>query len=111
MRTPVALVVVTQREKPEEQKQLRAAGADLLCDPGTPDALILKELHGRCQAQEVPAEVRQQLAEPLITAFCQATKEMTAVEFAVQSVLNKTEDFAEGVRAVAQRRPGNFKGR
>jgi enoyl-CoA hydratase/carnithine racemase len=30
-------------------------------------------------------------------------------EAGVQSMLKKTEDFAEGVQAVAQRRPGQFK--
>jgi hypothetical protein len=29
-------------------------------------------------------------------------------EAGVQSMLKKTEDFAEGVQAVAQRRPGQF---
>jgi len=33
----------------------------------------------------------------------------THYEAAVQSRLKKTEDFAEGVQAVAQRRPGQFK--
>jgi enoyl-CoA hydratase/carnithine racemase len=41
----------------------------------------------------------------------EAIRQRTAQEYAVQSVLNKTEDFAEGVRAVAERRPGNFSGR
>jgi enoyl-CoA hydratase/carnithine racemase len=41
----------------------------------------------------------------------EAIRQRTALEFNVQSVLQKTEDFAEGVRAVAERRPGNFKGR
>ncbi|MFC3172804.1 enoyl-CoA hydratase/isomerase family protein [Novosphingobium bradum] len=38
-------------------------------------------------------------------------RERTAMEFAIQSQLNKTEDFAEGVRSVAERRPGRFTGR
>lgn len=38
-------------------------------------------------------------------------RQRTAQEFRVQSVLQKSEDFAEGVRAVAERRLGNFKGR
>ncbi len=92
----VALVVVTQREKPDEQKKLRAAGADLLCDPGTPDALIYKELLGRCLAQEVSAELRQQLADPLCTAACQAIREMTGVEAALQSVHRRAAPAALG---------------
>jgi enoyl-CoA hydratase/carnithine racemase len=35
----------------------------------------------------------------------------TSYEAEVQSRLKKTEDFAEGVQAVAQRRPGQFKRR
>jgi enoyl-CoA hydratase/carnithine racemase len=37
-------------------------------------------------------------------------KSQTDHEFAEQSILRKTSDFAEGVRAVAERRPGNFTG-
>jgi enoyl-CoA hydratase/carnithine racemase len=39
-----------------------------------------------------------------------AVKAQTDLEFAEQSELRKTKDFAEGVRAVAERRPGNFTG-
>jgi len=35
----------------------------------------------------------------------------TAAEFEQQSILRVTDDFAEGVRAVNERRPGNFAGR
>ncbi len=41
----------------------------------------------------------------------EAIRQRTGEEFAIQTVLNKTEDFAEGVKSVAERRPGNFKGR
>jgi enoyl-CoA hydratase/carnithine racemase len=34
----------------------------------------------------------------------------TDKEFAVQSALRKTADFVEGIRAVAERRPGRFTG-
>jgi enoyl-CoA hydratase/carnithine racemase len=37
-------------------------------------------------------------------------KAQTDHEFVEQSVLRKTKDFAEGVRAVAERRAGNFTG-
>jgi enoyl-CoA hydratase/carnithine racemase len=40
-----------------------------------------------------------------------AVRARTAYEFEKQSRLNKTQDFAEGVRAVAERRPGTFTGR
>jgi hypothetical protein len=47
--------------------------------------------------------MRQGLAE--------AAKAQTDHEFIEQFRLQKTEDHKEGVRAVAERRPGNFIGR
>lgn len=47
--------------------------------------------------------MRGQLAE--------AVRAATAHEHEQQTLLRATEDFAEGVRAVAERRPGRFKGR
>lgn len=41
----------------------------------------------------------------------EAIRQATAREHAEQAALRDTEDFAEGVRAVAERRPGAFKGR
>lgn len=40
-----------------------------------------------------------------------AVRAQTAHEFEQQAILRQTEDFAEGVRAVNERRSGNFKGR
>jgi len=40
-----------------------------------------------------------------------AVREQTNHEHGEQSILRATEDFAEGVRAVQERRPGNFKGK
>jgi enoyl-CoA hydratase/carnithine racemase len=51
----------------------------------------------------VRATVRQGLADDV--------KEMTDHEFVEQFRLQQTEDHREGVRAVAERRPGKFKGR
>lgn len=51
----------------------------------------------------VRATMREGLAE--------AVKLQTDIEFREQDRLQKTEDHAEGVKAVAERRPGNFKGR
>ena len=51
----------------------------------------------------VRATMRQGLAE--------AVQRQTDHEFVEQHRLQQTEDHKEGVRAVAQRRPGNFKGR
>jgi enoyl-CoA hydratase/carnithine racemase len=52
--------------------------------------------------QSTRATLRKELAA--------AVKAQTDVEFVEQSALRKTKDFAEGVRAVAERRPGNFTG-
>jgi enoyl-CoA hydratase/carnithine racemase len=52
--------------------------------------------------QSTRATLRKELAA--------AVKTQTDVEFVEQSALRKTKDFAEGVRAVAERRPGNFTG-
>lgn len=43
--------------------------------------------------------------------FIQQVTQALTREHAEQIKLKDTEDFAEGVRAVAERRPGNFKGR
>lgn len=40
-----------------------------------------------------------------------AVRAATAKEYEQQSILRVTDDFAEGVRAVNERRPGNFAGR
>ena len=51
----------------------------------------------------VRATMRQGIAD--------AVKKQTDHEFVEQHRLQKTEDHKEGVRAVAERRPGNFQGR
>lgn len=38
-------------------------------------------------------------------------REQAVIEFEKQSMLRATDDYAEGLRAVAERRPGNFAGR
>ncbi len=47
----------------------------------------------------------------LRAGLAEAVREAIAREHAQQSILRETEDYAEGVRAVAERRPGNFLGR
>lgn len=52
-------------------------------------------------------ETRKTLREGLAAAI----KARTDIEHTKQTVLRATEDFQEGVRSVAERRPGNFQGR
>lgn len=47
----------------------------------------------------------------LRAGLAEAVRAQTAHEHKEQGVLRSTEDFQEGVRAVAERRPGNFVGR
>jgi enoyl-CoA hydratase/carnithine racemase len=47
----------------------------------------------------------------LRAGLAEAIRAQTALEFREQRKLQATEDFAEGKRAVAERRPGNFVGR
>jgi enoyl-CoA hydratase/carnithine racemase len=47
----------------------------------------------------------------LRAGLVEAVREAMAREHAEQSILRATEDYAEGVRAVAERRPGHFVGR
>ena len=51
----------------------------------------------------VRATMREGIAE--------AVKSQTDHEFVEQCRLQQTEDYKEGIRAVSERRPGNFKGR
>ncbi len=67
-------------------------------------------------------KLAQEIAEnaPLAVAATRKTlraklaadvRAQTAIEHEEQSILRASEDFAEGVRSVAERRPGNFVGR
>jgi enoyl-CoA hydratase/carnithine racemase len=73
------------------------------------------------QLRDAAVKLAREIAEnaPLAVQSTRATmravlaeevKAQTDLEFVEQSVLRKTKDFAEGVRAVAERRPGNFTG-
>lgn len=53
--------------------------------------------------QATRATLRAELAEQV--------RSQTAKELIQQTTLKTTEDFAEGIRAVSERRPGRFKGR
>jgi enoyl-CoA hydratase/carnithine racemase len=82
--------------------------ADILAEPETLRAEATKlaaEIaeNAPLAVMSVRATVRQGRAD--------AVKAMTDHEFVEQYRLQQTEDHKEGVRAVAERRPGNFKGR
>jgi enoyl-CoA hydratase/carnithine racemase len=47
----------------------------------------------------------------LRAGLAEAVKAQTAIEHREQALLRQTEDFKEGVRSVAERRPGNWLGR
>jgi enoyl-CoA hydratase/carnithine racemase len=49
--------------------------------------------------------------QTLRAGLAEGVKAATDVEFIEQRWLMKTEDFKEGVKSVAERRPGNFKGK
>jgi len=72
----------------------------------------------RAEALKLAAEIAENA--PLAVMSVRATmragiaaavKSQTDHEFIEQHRLQQTEDHKEGVRAVAERRPGNFKGR
>ena len=60
------------------------------------------------------AEIEEHLGRGCETCrrgLADAVKAQTDHEFSAQSWLSKTEDHAEGIRAVAERRVGRFSGR
>jgi enoyl-CoA hydratase/carnithine racemase len=102
-----ALMLLTGRRIKGEE----ALAWGLADDLAEPEALRAKALE---LAQEIaegaPLAVvatRQTLRPGLV----EGVRAQTALEFREQIRLRATEDFAEGVRAVAERRPGKFVGR
>ena len=73
--------------------QLRTAALALACELGENAPLAV---------QSTRATLREGLAA--------AVRAQTDKEFIEQARLRQTKDFAEGIRAVAERRPGNFTG-
>jgi enoyl-CoA hydratase/carnithine racemase len=61
-------------------------------------------------AENAPLAVRSARAT-LRRGLAEAVKAATDHEFTEQAMLMKTADFAEGVRAVNERRAGNFTGK
>jgi enoyl-CoA hydratase/carnithine racemase len=84
---------------------------------GLADQLVPREALTSA-AMRLAAEIAE--AAPLAVAatrrtlregLAEAVETQLHIEFGQQMVLRATEDYQEGVRAVAERRPGNFKGR
>jgi enoyl-CoA hydratase/carnithine racemase len=61
-------------------------------------------------AENAPLAVQATRAT-LRAGLVQAIRAQTDIEHREQAILRQTADFAEGVRAVSERRPGNFQGR
>lgn len=60
-------------------------------------------------AENAPLGV-ESTRKTLRQGLAEAVKAQTDTERVEQAILRKTKDFAEGIRAVAERRPGNFVG-
>ena len=72
----------------------------------------------RLAAEQLAAEIAenaplavQSVRATMRRGLAAAVKAATDHEFAEQHRLQQTEDHKEGIKAVAERRPGNFKGR
>ena len=72
----------------------------------------------RARAMELAEEIAENAPLAIMSVratmragIAEAVKRQTDHEFLEQHRLQRTEDHKEGVRAVAERRPGNFKGR
>jgi len=80
------------------------------------DLVDLSRLLGRAQtmaatiAENAPLAIRS-TRKTLRSDLAAGVRAATEHEFSEQQWLMKTDDFREGVRAVSERRPGDFKGR
>ena len=75
-----------------------------------PDLLPHAERLARSIAENAPLAVRS-TRKTLRADLAASVKAATDHEFTEQQWLMQTEDFKEGVKSVAERRPGDFKGR
>ena len=83
-----------------------------LVDEITDQANLLPQAHALAReiAENAPLAVRS-TRKTLRADLAAAVRAATDHEFAEQQWLMKTDDFREGVKSVAERRPGDFKGR
>jgi len=102
-----ALMLLTgRRVKPEEA--LNMGLVDVLAQTDNPEAdarMLAEEIaqNAPLSIEETRATLRGELAE--------LVRNQTRLEFAKQQLLAKTDDFAEGLNAVRERRSGNFQRR
>lgn len=83
-----------------------------LVDEVVPAGGLLARAHALASsiAQNAPLAVRA-TRRTLRRDLAEAVRAQTRHEFTEQAWLMQTEDFREGVRAVSERRPGDFRGR
>ena len=102
-----ALMMLTgRRVKPEEALAWGLVEAVVPAETLRAEALALAQEI----AENAPLAVQSTRAT-IRGALAEAVRAQTAIEFREQTWLRATQDFAEGVRAVAERRPGAFTGR
>ena len=95
----------------------RRIGGEEACRWGLADVLTTRE-RLRDEAVRLAAEIAENAPLAVVSVratmrkgLADAVQRQTDHEFIEQHRLQQTEDHKEGVRAVAERRPGNFKGR
>ncbi|MBI1361103.1 MAG: enoyl-CoA hydratase/isomerase family protein [Alphaproteobacteria bacterium] len=106
-RQRAALMFLTGRRiKAEEAKEWGLVDEVVYADRVLPDAIALaNEI-----AENAPLAVRS-TRKTLRAGLADAVKAQTDHEFSEQQWQMKTADFKEGVKAVSERRPGNFTGK
>ena len=95
----------------------RRIGGELAHEWGLADVLTTQEKL-RDEAVSLATEIAENaplavesVRATMRTGLSDAVKQQTDHEFQEQFRLQKTEDHKEGVKSVAERRPGNFVGR
>jgi enoyl-CoA hydratase/carnithine racemase len=80
--------------------------------------LLVEQERLRATATELAAEIAENAPLAVVSTrstvrrgLAEAVKAQTDIEFVEQDWLMRTEDHREGIKAVAERRPGNFSGR
>ncbi|HLK24459.1 MAG TPA: enoyl-CoA hydratase/isomerase family protein [Caulobacteraceae bacterium] len=101
-----SLLMLTGRRVPGEEAVAMGLADELV---PLPELRVAATRLAREIAKNAPLAVQSTRAT-LRAGLAEAVKAMTDNEFVEQSWLRKTADYREGVRAVAERRPGAFVG-